>query len=64
MGTVIDRVDLTHPGLLHRHSALHLAVAAARIACSERDAIPASWISWSTRGFIATGIWANPRWQR
>ncbi|POY01173.1 3-oxoacyl-ACP synthase [Mycobacterium kansasii] len=30
MGTVIDRVDLTHPGLLHRHSALHLAVAAAK----------------------------------
>ncbi|VBA59600.1 3-oxoacyl-ACP synthase [Mycobacterium attenuatum] len=30
MGTVIDRVDLAHPGLLHRHSALHLAVTAAK----------------------------------
>lgn len=30
MGTVIDRVDIAHPGLRGRHSALHLAVAAAK----------------------------------
>lgn len=30
MGTVIDRIDLAQPGLLHRHSALHLAVTAAK----------------------------------
>lgn len=30
MGTVIDRVDVAHPRLRGRHSALHLAVAAAK----------------------------------
>jgi 3-oxoacyl-[acyl-carrier-protein] synthase III len=30
MGTVIDRVDIAHPRLRGRHSALHLAVTAAR----------------------------------
>src|SRR5512142_301613 len=30
MGTVIDRVDLAHPRLRGRHSALHLAVSAAK----------------------------------
>jgi 3-oxoacyl-[acyl-carrier-protein] synthase III len=30
MGTVIDRVDVVHPRVLNRHSALHLAVTAAK----------------------------------
>lgn len=30
MGTVIDRVDVAHSGWRNRHSALHLAVAAAK----------------------------------
>jgi len=41
MGTVIDRLDLTHGGWRSRHSALHLAVAAAK-ACLDRGGLAPS----------------------
>lgn len=40
MGTVIERLDVTRGGWRTRHSALHLAVAAAKICLQRADREP------------------------
>lgn len=40
MGTVIDRVDIAHPHWRDRHSALHLAVTAAKMCLQRADCDP------------------------
>jgi len=44
MGTVIDRVDIAHPRWHGRHSALHLAVTAAKD-CLRQAGCDAEWMS-------------------
>ena len=61
MGTVIDRIDVSRAGWRARHSALHLAVAAAKdLPAGGRTRRPPTSTCWSTPESTATATSENP----
>ena len=64
MGTVIERVSLTDGGWRTRHSALRLAVKAAKHCLDEAGRSPHEVNLLINAGIIATAIWPNQHSRR